>query len=141
MRQSEAVNKIAISKKVGGNFDARLAITARAVLAKDNTTAYDPDNMSASLAKLLTASDSGSQISTKITGTDLTTSGVLTTLGTNIGAHDTQAQTLLTALLAITTASASFATLLQNSDLSGFPTSDPGGGKPWLNGGVLQVGA
>lgn len=25
-------------------------------------------------------------------------------------------------------------------DLSGLPTADPGGGKPWLNGGVLQVG-
>lgn len=25
-------------------------------------------------------------------------------------------------------------------DLSTLPTSDPGGGKPWLNGGVLQVG-
>lgn len=28
-----------------------------------------------------------------------------------------------------------------NVDLSGLPTSDPGGGKPWLNGGVLQVGS
>ena len=26
-------------------------------------------------------------------------------------------------------------------DLSGAPVSDPGSGKPWLNGGVLQVGA
>ncbi len=26
-------------------------------------------------------------------------------------------------------------------DLSSLPTSDPGGGKVWLNGGVLQVGA
>ena len=25
-------------------------------------------------------------------------------------------------------------------DLSGMPTSDPGGGLPWLNGGVMQVG-
>lgn len=25
-------------------------------------------------------------------------------------------------------------------DLSGLPTSDPGNGKPWLNGGVVQVG-
>jgi len=25
-------------------------------------------------------------------------------------------------------------------NLSTLPTSDPGGGKPWLNGGVLQVG-
>ena len=25
-------------------------------------------------------------------------------------------------------------------DLSTLPTSDPGGGKPWLNGGVVQVG-
>ncbi len=31
---------------------------------------------------------------------------------------------------------ASFADL----DLSGLPTADPGGGRPWLNGGVLQVG-
>ncbi len=28
-----------------------------------------------------------------------------------------------------------------NLDLATLPTSDPGGGKPWLNGGVLQVGA
>lgn len=28
-----------------------------------------------------------------------------------------------------------------NANLSGLPTSNPGGGKPWLNGGVLQVGA
>lgn len=28
-----------------------------------------------------------------------------------------------------------------NLDLSGLPTSNPGGGKAWLNGGVLQVGA
>lgn len=26
-------------------------------------------------------------------------------------------------------------------DLSALPTSNPGSGKPWLNGGVLQVGA
>lgn len=32
---------------------------------------------------------------------------------------------------------ASFAAL----DLSTLPTSNPGGGKPWLNGGVMQVGA
>jgi len=32
--------------------------------------------------------------------------------------------------------SAAFATL----DLSTLPTSNPGSGKPWLNGGVLQVG-
>lgn len=25
-------------------------------------------------------------------------------------------------------------------NLSALPTSDPGGGKPWLNGGVMQVG-
>lgn len=25
-------------------------------------------------------------------------------------------------------------------NLSSLPTSDPGSGKPWLNGGVLQVG-
>jgi hypothetical protein len=25
-------------------------------------------------------------------------------------------------------------------DLSTLPTSDPGSGKPWLNGGVMQVG-
>lgn len=25
-------------------------------------------------------------------------------------------------------------------DLDSLPTSDPGGGKPWLNGGVVQVG-
>lgn len=25
-------------------------------------------------------------------------------------------------------------------DLDNLPTSDPGGGKPWLNGGVVQVG-
>lgn len=30
---------------------------------------------------------------------------------------------------------------LAGLDLSGLPTSDPGGGKLWLNGGVLQVGA
>ncbi len=29
----------------------------------------------------------------------------------------------------------------EDLDLSGLPTSNPGGGKPWLNGGVLQVGA
>jgi len=28
----------------------------------------------------------------------------------------------------------------ENLDLSSLPTSDPGGGKPWLNGGVVQVG-
>lgn len=28
-----------------------------------------------------------------------------------------------------------------SADLSGLPTSNPGGGKPWLNGGVVQVGA
>lgn len=33
------------------------------------------------------------------------------------------------------------APLLAAADLSGLPTSDPGGGKLWLNGGVLQVGA
>lgn len=33
------------------------------------------------------------------------------------------------------------ATDFANLDLSGLPTSDPGSGKPWLNGGVLQVGA
>jgi len=32
--------------------------------------------------------------------------------------------------------SAAFASL----DLSSLPTSNPGGGKPWLNGGVLQIG-
>lgn len=26
------------------------------------------------------------------------------------------------------------------ADLSTLPTADPGGGKPWLNGGVVQVG-
>jgi hypothetical protein len=25
-------------------------------------------------------------------------------------------------------------------NLSSLPTADPGSGKPWLNGGVLQVG-
>lgn len=34
------------------------------------------------------------------------------------------------------TAASSFAA----SNLSGLPVADPGGGKPWLNGGVLQVG-
>lgn len=29
---------------------------------------------------------------------------------------------------------------IANINLSGLPTSDPGGGKLWLNGGVLQVG-
>lgn len=33
------------------------------------------------------------------------------------------------------------ATILAQADLSGLPTSNPGGGKLWLNGGVLQVGA
>ncbi len=44
----------------------------------------------------------------------------------------------LVALVAATgtVTAATFAAL----DLSGLPTSDPGGGKPWLNGGVLQVG-
>ncbi len=37
--------------------------------------------------------------------------------------------------------SAWLATLLATADLSGLPTSDPGSGKPWLNGGVLMVGA
>ena len=36
---------------------------------------------------------------------------------------------------------ATLATALANCDLSGLPTSNPGGGRPWLNGGVLQVGA
>jgi len=27
-----------------------------------------------------------------------------------------------------------------NADFSGLPTSDPGGGREWLNGGVVQVG-
>lgn len=26
------------------------------------------------------------------------------------------------------------------ADLSGLPTADPGGGNPWLNGGLMQVG-
>lgn len=30
---------------------------------------------------------------------------------------------------------------IQNLSFSGLPTSDPGGGKLWLNGGVLMVGA
>lgn len=33
-----------------------------------------------------------------------------------------------------------FADWFYASDLSGGPTSDPGGGKPWLNGSVLSVG-
>lgn len=38
------------------------------------------------------------------------------------------------------------ATLLASANLSGLPTSDPGGGLPWLNGGgggkgVVQVGS
>lgn len=44
---------------------------------------------------------------------------------------------LTTGTLAVTITAAMFAAL----DLSGLPTSNPGGGKPWLNGGVLMVGA
>lgn len=41
-----------------------------------------------------------------------------------------------------TTAGTSFsATQFATTDLSGLPTSNPGGGKPWLNGNVVQVGA
>jgi len=41
---------------------------------------------------------------------------------------------------------AMIATLLTSANLSALPSSDPGGGKPWLNGsvsgkGVVQVGS
>lgn len=36
---------------------------------------------------------------------------------------------------------ATLAAILAETNISGLPTSDPGGGKLWLNGGVLQVGA
>ena len=32
-------------------------------------------------------------------------------------------------------------TQFANTDFSGLPTSDPGGGKPWLNSGFLMIGA
>lgn len=36
---------------------------------------------------------------------------------------------------------ASLRTLWEALDFSGLPTSDPGGGKPWLNGSVLSIGS
>lgn len=57
--------------------------------------------------------------------------GTVTALGTNLSitSGTLNASSTLTA--------AQFAAL----DLSTLPTSNPGSGKPWLNGGVVQVGA
>lgn len=34
-----------------------------------------------------------------------------------------------------------FALLFAGTNLAGLPAANPGGGQPWLNGGVMQVGA
>lgn len=47
----------------------------------------------------------------------------------------------ITAYLSLTPHLPLTAANIANIDFSGLPTADPGGGKPWLNGGVLQVGA
>lgn len=60
------------------------------------------------------------------------TAGTVSALGTGLS--------LSTGTLSATAVSltpSAFAAL----DLSTLPTANPGGGKPWLNGGVLQVGA
>lgn len=72
--------------------------------------------------------------------------GLLFQIATSVGAitseNDTQEVKFAKIAEALkAAASADFATTFENTDLSGLPTSNPGGGKPWLNGGVLQVGA
>lgn len=45
------VRKLQTSKNIGGNFGVELSIASRAVLAKDNSIAYDPDTPGALLLK------------------------------------------------------------------------------------------
>lgn len=82
---------------------AQEAVVARRLVDKNDAVQVNPDDLPTTLSNLLASSGAGAAISTAITGTDLTTSGVLTTLATNIGANDTQAQGLVTALKAVTT--------------------------------------
>jgi len=59
--------------------------------------------------------------------------GVTPSTGDNL---ERTAIKLLSVLNGSTLTAAGFASL----DLSLLPTSDPGGGKPWRNGGLMQVG-
>jgi TRAP-type C4-dicarboxylate transport system substrate-binding protein len=77
---------------------------ARGLLAKDGSIPLRADDLALSLTNLLASTGAAAAISTLITGSDLTASGALTTLATNVGTNTTQGATLFTALVARATA-------------------------------------
>lgn len=81
-----------------------LALAARSLVNPANEEVILGDNLALTLTNLLGSAGAADAISTLTSATDLTTSGVLTTLGTNVGAHDTQGVTLFAALIATTAA-------------------------------------
>ncbi len=95
----------AIRKSVG----AIHALLARRVIDANNTVQLDPDDLDGTLARLLAAAGAGSTaaLAALVAGSNLTASGTLTTLATNVGINTVQGATLATALIArLTTANA-----------------------------------
>jgi len=101
-RLIDTIRTVQKQKAVGGNFGAELAIVSRALISTGNVVKIDPDDLATTLSNLLASTGAAAAVSTLISGTDLTASGTLTTLATNVGAHTTQGATLRDALLALT---------------------------------------
>ncbi len=87
-----------------------------AVVDKNGVVQFNPNNLADALTRLLASPGSATALAAKLSGTDLTTSGVLSTLATNVGAHDTQGILLLAALLATTGAADYVVDVLAASD-------------------------
>ena len=85
--------------------DIYLAFFSRALLDAADTIQIDPNDLSGTMTRLIAAAVGGDNaaLAALVTATDLTGSGVLTTLATNVGAHNTQGATLATALVALLT--------------------------------------
>ena len=85
-----------------GQADAAMAVVAQSVVDKLGREALPGDKLDLALSNLLASG----KLAALLTASDLTALGVLTTLATNIGAHDAQGVTLLAALLGTTGAGA-----------------------------------
>lgn len=90
--------KIVAETNDNGTSQATLALMARRVIDKNNQIKLNPDDLAASLTNLLGSTGAAAAIAALVSGADLTGSGVLTTLATNVGTNGTQGTILAQAL-------------------------------------------
>lgn len=80
------------------------ATLARGLFSKTGSIVLPADDLAACLTNLCASTGAGATLAAVVTGSDLTASGTLTTLATNVGTNTTQGAALFTALVARATA-------------------------------------